>query len=60
MHVKNVGLSEEDIRARLTARHEARRAKNWEMADTIRKELEAKGVILEDKKDRTDWKIKAG
>ncbi len=60
MHVKNVGLSEEDIRARLTARHEARIAKNWEMADTIRKELEAKGVILEDKKDRTDWKIKAG
>lgn len=60
MHLKNVGLSEEDIQAKLTARHEARIAKNWEMADAIRKELEAKGVILEDKKDRTDWKIKAG
>ena len=29
-------------------------------ADAIRKELEEKGIILEDKKDRTDWKVKVG
>ncbi len=30
------------------------------LADAIRKELEEKGIILEDKKDRTDWKVKVG
>jgi cysteinyl-tRNA synthetase len=30
------------------------------MADRIRKELEEKGIILEDKKDKTTWKIKIG
>ena len=60
MHLRNIGLSQEDIQERLARRHEARKEKNWELADAIRKELEAKGVILEDKKDGTDWKIKVG
>jgi cysteinyl-tRNA synthetase len=43
------GLSDTDIDARIAARLEARKAKNWSESDRIRDELAAAGVILEDK-----------
>jgi len=60
MHVKNIGLSEEDILEQIGKRQDARNHKDWQTADIIRRDLEEKGVLLEDKKDRTDWKIKVG
>jgi cysteinyl-tRNA synthetase len=60
MEIKNIGLSEEEILDRIKERQEARQRKDWNFADKIRKELEEKGIILEDKKDRTDWKVKIG
>jgi cysteinyl-tRNA synthetase len=60
MVVKKIGLSEKEILEMIKQRREARQRKEWEMADRIRKELEEKGIILEDKADRTDWKVKAG
>ena len=45
---------------KIKERREARQKKDWHPADAIRKELEEKGIILEDKKDRTDWKVKVG
>jgi cysteinyl-tRNA synthetase len=60
MNIRKVGLSEKDIFEKIKERQDARQRKDWHLADTIRKELEGKGVILEDKKDRTDWKIKVG
>ncbi|MCG2722419.1 MAG: cysteine--tRNA ligase [Thermodesulfovibrionales bacterium] len=60
MHVKNIGLSEEDILEQIGKRQDARNRKDWQTADIIRRDLEEKGVLLEDKKDRTDWKIKVG
>jgi cysteinyl-tRNA synthetase len=41
------------------ARTHARSGKNWEEADRIRKELEDRGVVLEDRADGTAWKWKA-
>lgn len=38
-------------------RAEARKSKNWQQADAIRKQLEAMRVILEDKPDGTIWKM---
>jgi len=32
--------------------------KDWTAADAIRKELDEKGVVLEDKKEGTSWKVK--
>ena len=32
--------------------------KNYELADKIRNELSDKGVLIEDKDDKTTWKIK--
>jgi cysteinyl-tRNA synthetase len=56
--IKMIDFSEKDILEEIENRQNARRNKDWDAADRIRKELEEKGIILEDKKDRTDWKIK--
>lgn len=60
MKVRKIGLSESDILEKIKERQEARQRKEWNLADQIRKELEEKGIILEDKKDRTDWKVRVG
>ncbi|MDP2276790.1 MAG: class I tRNA ligase family protein, partial [Nitrospirota bacterium] len=60
MRTKKIPLTETDILSRITSREEARQKKDWAAADTIRKELDEKGIILEDKKDGTAWKIKVG
>lgn len=60
IRTKNLELSEKDLLKKITERQQAREKKDWELADKIRKELEDKGIILEDKKDTTTWKIKVG
>ncbi len=39
-------------------RTDARKAKNWEKADQIRKELAKMNIIIEDRPEGTTWKIK--
>lgn len=58
--VKRIDLSEDELAAKISKRQEARKQKDWATADSIRKELSDKGVILEDKKNETVWKIKVG
>lgn len=60
MRVKRIGISEEEIFRKIEERRQARLRKDWRVADDIRRELEAKGIILEDKRERTDWKIRVG
>jgi cysteinyl-tRNA synthetase len=45
------GPTELDVKDAITARLEARKAKDWAEADRIRDELVAKGIILKDGKD---------
>ncbi|MCX5706380.1 MAG: class I tRNA ligase family protein, partial [Candidatus Omnitrophica bacterium] len=53
------GLSEEAVEAKIEERNSARKAKNFALSDRIRKELEEKGIILEDTKDgKTSWRRK--
>jgi cysteinyl-tRNA synthetase len=48
-----------DVKALIQERREAREAKNFKRGDDIRKELEAAGIILEDKPDgTTEWRRK--
>jgi cysteinyl-tRNA synthetase len=50
-------IAEERIDALISARTEAKKAKNWKEADRIRDELKAQGIILEDRPDgTTDWR----
>ena len=58
LKVKKIPLSENDIEEKIRERKAARDSKDWSKADAVRKQLEDSGVILEDKKDGTDWKIK--
>jgi len=39
-------------------REKARKAKNWEKADKIRKQLEVMDIVIEDRPEGTIWKIK--
>lgn len=43
------------VKSRIKERAEARKNKNFGLADRIRKDLEAKGIILEDTKEGTEW-----
>jgi len=60
MKTKKIGLSEQEIVEKIKERRDARQRKEWDVADRIRKELEERGIILEDKEASTDWKVKAG
>ena len=46
------------IHQKIINRNNARKKGDYKLADTIRKELETNGVIIEDKKDETTWKYK--
>jgi cysteinyl-tRNA synthetase len=58
MSVKGIGMTEADIAERIAARQAAREQKDWAEADRIRDELDQKGIILEDKRDGTAWRVK--
>ncbi|MBI5212523.1 MAG: cysteine--tRNA ligase [Nitrospirae bacterium] len=55
---KKIALSEADIEQKIKDRQAARQNKDWAAADAVRKELDEKGIILEDKRDGTSWKVK--
>lgn len=60
MLTKKIPYTKEDILTKIKERQEARLSKDWAKADVVRKELEAEGIILEDKKDGTMWRVKIG
>jgi cysteinyl-tRNA synthetase len=50
------GLSDEEINSLIAERAEAKKAKNWAVADEIRNKLKAQGILLEDTPNGTCWK----
>jgi cysteinyl-tRNA synthetase len=53
------GKVEIDVDAKVAERNAAKKAKDYARADSIRKELEAAGVVLEDKPGGvTEWRRK--
>jgi cysteinyl-tRNA synthetase len=51
-------VDEAQIRARIAARQEARRRRDFKAADAIRDELAAKGILLEDTPGGVRWRRK--
>tara|TARA_Y100001970_G_scaffold203609_1_gene247840 strand:- start:2298 stop:2846 length:549 start_codon:yes stop_codon:yes gene_type:complete len=51
-------ISEEEIQKKINDRNSARKNKDYKAADEIRNELLDKGVLIEDKGDKTLWKYK--
>ena len=50
--------NENEINDKISQRNKARENKNYELADKIRIELLNKGILIEDKDGKTNWKIK--
>jgi len=51
-------ISEEEILTKIDLRNKARKTKDYDEADKIRKELLDKDVLIEDKNGKTVWKFK--
>jgi cysteinyl-tRNA synthetase len=49
-------INEADIQKAIERRYQARREKNWKLADEIRDELKKKGIELIDRKEGTTWR----
>ena len=49
------GHLDDDVRALIVQRTEARWERNWAESDRIREVLTAKGVVLEDTQNGTTW-----
>ena len=47
---------DEEIEALIAQRTQARKDKNWALADQIRDDLKARGIVLEDTPDGVKWK----
>jgi cysteinyl-tRNA synthetase len=56
--ITKLALSDADIDALVAERTQAKKTRNFARADTIRNDLLAKGIILEDSKDGVRWKRK--
>jgi cysteinyl-tRNA synthetase len=53
-------IAEEEIERLVAERNAARKAKDFERADALRAELQAKGIVLEDGPKGTTWKVTGG
>ena len=56
--VATLAFTDEAIDALVAERTQAKKTRNFAKADTIRKDLEAKGILLEDTKKGVRWKRK--
>ena len=54
---RRVAIDESKVKSLIDARAQARKAKNFEQADSIRDELARMGVVLNDTKDGTTWEV---
>jgi cysteinyl-tRNA synthetase len=54
--IKNTGMLDKDIEELIEKRQQARKNKDFALADKIRDELKAKNIMLEDTKEGVKWK----
>ncbi|MDA8752703.1 cysteine--tRNA ligase [Halieaceae bacterium] len=54
--VQEQGISPEQIETRIEQRQQAKLDKNYALADQIRQELLAEGIVLEDSREGTKWR----
>lgn len=58
-YLRGLEIDEVFIEGKIAERAEAKKNKNFVLADAIREELDSKGIILMDTVDGTKWDIKA-
>ncbi|MDC3127366.1 cysteine--tRNA ligase [Candidatus Pelagibacter bacterium] len=55
---RNISISENYILEKIEERNKAKKSGKFSLADKIREELSSKGILIEDQKGKTVWKIK--
>ncbi len=55
--LRRVGLTRAEVERLIAERAEARRTRDYKRADEIRKYLAEKGIILEDSREGTTWRV---
>ena len=58
-YIKKLDIDEDYINTKVQERAEAKKVKDFETADSIRTELDSKGIILSDTAQGTTWDVKA-
>lgn len=58
-YLNNLKIDENYIESKIEERKEAKKDKNFEIADSIRAELDSKGIILMDTVEGTKWDVKS-
>ena len=58
-YLNKLDISKQYIEEQITKRLEAKKERNFELADKIRAELDEKGIILNDTVNGTTWDVKA-
>lgn len=58
-YLENLEIDENFIEEQINKRAEAKKNRDFELADKIRSDLDVKGIILMDSKEGTTWNIKA-
>lgn len=58
-YLKELDIDEENIKQEIEKRAKAKQNRDFEKADKIRNDLEAKGIILKDSKEGTSWDFKS-
>jgi cysteinyl-tRNA synthetase len=56
--LKNIGMTLPELEEHIRVRDRARSDRRWEEADRIRKELQEKGITLEDTPEGTLWNVR--
>jgi cysteinyl-tRNA synthetase len=56
--LRQQGFTDDEVQKAIAARDQARVEKNWQEADRIRSELLAKGIVVEDTRGGTSWKVR--
>jgi cysteinyl-tRNA synthetase len=52
-------MADSEVESMIAARHDAKQARNFALADQVRAQLLEQGIILEDTKSGTRWKRKS-
>lgn len=57
-HLKQLNIDVEDIEKQILERTEAKKSKDFEKADSIRDNLDKRGILLKDTREGTIWDLK--
>jgi|Deesub1362B_J571_1020462.scaffolds.fasta_scaffold00036_41 cysteinyl-tRNA synthetase len=60
LRTKGIKLTPEEIEEKIKERQQARARKDWQTADSIREALYEQGIVLEDTRHGTVWRVKVG